>query len=72
MHEAHLQGRTFATEPGNFVSISRPPVDEFTGRLEFGVERSRTLVKNDPKTSSYFVRSTRTFRAILHNSSNED
>ena len=40
MHEALLRSRTLATEPGDFVSISRPPVDEFTGRLKFKVERS--------------------------------
>ena len=40
MHEALLPGRTFATEPADFVSISRPPVDEFTDWLEFKIERS--------------------------------
>ena len=37
MHEALLPSRTFATEHGDFVSISRPPVDEFTEWLELKV-----------------------------------
>ena len=40
MYEALLPRRTFATEPGDFVLISRPPVDEFSEWLEFKVERS--------------------------------
>ena len=40
MHEALLPSRTFATEPRGFVSICRPPVEEFTEWLEFSVERS--------------------------------
>ena len=40
MQEALLPSRTFTTEHGDFVSISRPPVDEFSEWLEFKVERS--------------------------------
>ena len=72
MHEARLPSRTLATQPGYSVSISRPPVDEFTGRLEFRIERSENVIIGDPKTTSYFVRSTRIFLAILRKSSNQD